>query len=150
MTGESLVMERPVLPSLENSGTTHPRAQRAGGSGGGKRSSHGLLSAPSLLSLPGSFSLSFLHFRGTFFSGPRQSLRALLPSDPSPVHLVTPVVPGTPAQRVPGFASRLPSPLAMFTLPLPLALPSGWRCSQDQRWPKPASPTAAAAAVPTL
>ena len=53
-------MERPVfLPSLENSGTTCPRAQRAGGSGGGKRSSHGLLSAPSLLSLPGSFSLSF-------------------------------------------------------------------------------------------
>ena len=53
-------MERPVLlPSLENSGTTRPRAQSVGGSGGGKRSSHGLLSAPSLLSLPGSFSLSF-------------------------------------------------------------------------------------------
>lgn len=87
-------------------------------------------------------------FPWNLFSGPRQSLRALLSSDPSPVHQVTPTTcrpQQLPAQRAPGLASRLPSPLAVFTLPLLLALPSGWLCSQDQRRPKPGSPAAAAA-----
>lgn len=74
-------------------------------------------------------------FPWNLFSGPRQSLRALLSSDPSPVHQVTPTTcrpQQLPAQRAPGLASRLPSPLAVFTLPLLLALPSGWLCSRTK------------------
>ena len=90
-------------------------------------------------------------FPSNLFSGPRQSLRELLSSDQvlstwSPLLFLGPQ--HLPAQRASGLASRLPSPSAVFTLPLPLALPSGWLCSQDQRWPKPGSPTAAAAGSP--
>ena len=136
--------------------TTRPRAQRAGGRRGGKQLSPSLLSAPSLLSLPGSFSLPFSSISvEPFLLGPVSLLEPSCPqtqvlSTWSPLLFLGPRQ--FPAQRAPGLATRHPSPSDVFTLPRPaglcqeptlgVALPLGWLCRQEQRWPKQGAPAA--------
>lgn len=109
--------------------------------------------------LPACRSLQLPHFCGNFLPGPNQCPRAPLPLAPGPLHLLTPVVPGTlaaPAPRAPGLAVRLSPPSDVFTLPLlaarhrephvGLSSPLGWLCSPDcdgQQGP----PAAAAASI---